>query len=83
MSTQMNIHDAKTNLSKLVQEAMEGGDVVIAKAGKPQVRLVPVDTNVAPPKKRELGWAKGKWKVPDDIKTPFKDDIEEMFGLKD
>ncbi len=81
MPTQMSIHDAKTNLSKLIEEAVSGGEVIIAKAGKPVVKLVPVD----PPASRslELGWAAGRWSVPDDLKDPFRDDINEIFRLND
>jgi prevent-host-death family protein len=53
---ELNIYDAKTKLSQLVERAMAGEDVVIAKAGKPMVRLVPVQ---APPA-RALGTAAGE-----------------------
>ena len=42
--TKVNVHEAKTNLSKLLEKAMNGEEVVIAKAGKPMVRLVPVES---------------------------------------
>lgn len=75
---QVNIHDAKTNLSKLIAKAVAGEPFVIAKAGKPLVKVVRVDEPEATPKRR-LGMLEGKIKVPDDIKTPFKDEIEAMF----
>lgn len=81
MPIQMNIHEAKTNLSKLIEEAVSGGEVIIAKAGTPLVKLVPV-TQVAA-SNRELGWARGKWTVPDDIDAGFEDAIDGMFGLGD
>jgi prevent-host-death family protein len=52
---EVNIHEAKTNLSKLIERARSGENVVIAKAGTPMVRLVPVDR----PAKRVFGSAKG------------------------
>lgn len=53
---QFSVHDAKTNLSKLIADALEGGDVVIARGNVPVVRLVPV----APRGKRQFGALKGK-----------------------
>jgi prevent-host-death family protein len=61
MTKTFNVHEAKTHLSRLVEEAVAGEDIVIAKAGKPRVRLVPVDE----PPKRKLGFMKG-WDVPDE-----------------
>jgi len=78
----LNIHETKTHLSRHLKAVQAGESFVIAKAGKPVAKLVPMNTQEPLPK-RELGWAKGRWKVPDDIKTPFKKDIEEMFGLED
>ena len=74
----VNIHEAKTHLSKLIEKAANGEPFIIAKAGKPMVKVVSID---APPseKTHRLGFMKGKSKVPDDIKTMFKDEIEEMF----
>ena len=74
----VNIHEAKTNLSKLIAKAVAGEPFVIAKAGKPLVRVVAIDAP-EPPKKRRFGMLAGMFPVPDDIKTPFKDEIEEMF----
>jgi prevent-host-death family protein len=68
-----NVHDAKTNLSKLIAAALRGEEVIIAKAGKPVVRLVPVET--APDEKpltpgekfrRGIGCMAGKWRAPTD-----------------
>lgn len=81
MPTQMNIHDAKTNLSKLIEEAMDGGTVIIAKAGKPQVRLVPVEP--VSQGKRVLGWARDTWTAPDDIDSGFEHAVSDMFRLAD
>jgi prevent-host-death family protein len=73
-----NIHEAKTHLSRLVDEAEKGEPFIIAKAGKPKVKVVPIDTEKPKPKRR-IGFLKGKIKVPDDIKTPFAEEIEKMF----
>ena len=75
----VNMHEAKTQLSKLVARASGGEAIVIAKGGKPAARLVPMD-DVAVPKKRQLGWLHGQIDAPDDIKAPFLAEIEGMFG---
>ena len=78
----INIHQAKTHLSRLVEEAAQGDSFVIAKAGKPMVLVTRL--NEAEPKpKRRLGMLQGQITVPDDIKTMFRDEIEEMFYGKE
>jgi prevent-host-death family protein len=74
----VNIHEAKTHLSRLVEEAAKGEPFVIAKAGKPMVKVVPLD---APAKRkvRRLGFLKGQLKVPDDFDTMMQEEIEELF----
>ena len=67
---EVNIHEAKTHFSRLVQRALAGEDVVIAKAGKPLVRLVPVQDNCAV---RQFGLDKGKFMVPDDFDAQDQD----------
>jgi prevent-host-death family protein len=74
----VNIHEAKTHLSRLVEEAAKGEPFVIAKAGKPMVKVIRLDAAEVKPQRR-LGFLKGKVIVPVDIKTMFKDEIEEMF----
>lgn len=74
----INIHQAKTHLSRLVEEAAHGESFVIAKAGKPMVKVVRLDQDEPKPK-RQLGFLKGKIKVPDDFDTMFRDEIEKMF----
>jgi prevent-host-death family protein len=74
----INIHQAKTHLSRLVDEAVKGESFVIAKAGKPMVEVRKLES-VEQPAKRLLGALAGKYVVPDDIKTPFREEIEEMF----
>jgi len=64
----VNIHQAKTQLSKLVERAAAGSEIVITKAGKPMAKLVPlVTTN----RVRKLGILKGKIKIPDDFDAPL------------
>ena len=72
----VNIHDAKTHLSQLILEASQGNPFVIAKAGKPMVRVVAIDQEAKP----RLGMLGGAFVVPDDIDAPFRDEIEAMFG---
>ena len=74
----VNIHEAKTQLSKLVDRAAKGEPFIIAKAGKPLVKVVPLD---APKKPQRLGFMKGEIAVPDDFDTMGQDEIAEMFGL--
>ena len=74
---QVNLHDAKTNLSRYVEQALDGDDVVIARAGKPLVKLVPVDTT---PRKRQLGFMRSQGIATADVKGDFVDDINAMFS---
>jgi prevent-host-death family protein len=71
------IHDAKTNLSKLIERAERGEEVIIARGKKPVVRLVPVEE---PPKKRVIGLWKGEFEVPDSFFDPLPDDELEAWG---
>jgi prevent-host-death family protein len=73
-----NIHEAKTHLSRLVDEAEKGEPFIIAKAGKPKVQVIPISSAKKKPQSR-IGFMKGMYTVPDDIKTPFAAEIEEMF----
>ena len=75
----VNLHAAKTQLSKLVEEAVAGEEVVIAKAGRPMVRLVPVKTQT---KRRGFGADKGKIKVGDDFDAPLDPEFLKAFGIK-
>jgi len=67
MARLVNMHEAKTNLSKLVEEAEAGEEIVLARAGKPVVRLVPVVAL----KRRRLGQWKGRIKMSDDFDAPL------------
>ena len=64
--TEVNIHEAKTHLSKLLRRVSAGEEIVIARAGKPVARLVPV---AEPPRPRELGRDRGKIWIADDFDT--------------
>jgi prevent-host-death family protein len=74
----INIHEAKTHLSRLVEQAAKGKPFIIAKAGKPMVKVVPLDDpeSVA---ERRFGGLEGKIDVPDDFDTMFDEEIEKMF----
>jgi prevent-host-death family protein len=74
----VNIHEAKTHLSKLIEKAVQGEPFVIAKAGKPMVKVIAVDTP-AEKKKKRLGFMKGKISVPDNFDRLYEREIEEMF----
>ena len=77
MSDTFNIHEAKTHLSRLVEQAARGREFVIAKAGKPMVRVVPVNPVSVT---RTLGFLVGKGVVSTDLKKGFERDIDAMFG---
>jgi len=74
----VNIHEAKTHLSRLVDRAAKGEAFVIARNGKPMVKVVPLD---APPtrKAKRFDFLAGQIEVPDDFDTMFADEIEKMF----
>ena len=71
---QFSVHDAKTNLSRLIADALAGGEVVIAKGNVPAVRLVPV----LPVGKRRFGALKGKIAIDERFDEPLPD--EELGG---
>ena len=72
-----NMHEAKTHLSRLVERAAKGEPFIIAKAGKPLVKVVPLDAPVGREIKR-LGFMPGI-EVPDDFDTMFSEEIEKRF----
>jgi prevent-host-death family protein len=76
VSNVINIHEAKTHLSRIVDEVAGGAEVIIAKAGKPMARLTPI---TAPARKKKLGLLKGKVKVPDDFNAPLDADVIAHF----
>ncbi|MDQ0142889.1 type II toxin-antitoxin system Phd/YefM family antitoxin [Cupriavidus necator] len=72
----VNIHDAKTNFSRLVDAASAGEEIIIAKAGKPAARLVPMESDKVV---RRFGVLKGKIRVADDFDAPLPDDVMAEF----
>ena len=73
---EINVHQAKTHLSKLLERVALGEEVVIAKSGKPIAKLVPIG---AARGKFKFGSAKGKFVVPDDFNDPLPKEIEDLF----
>ena len=73
----INIHDAKTHFSRLVDQAAAGEEIIIAKAGKPVARLVPLAP--AEKKPRVLGILRGLAVVPDGFDDPLPDDLLDLF----
>lgn len=74
----VNIHEAKTHLSRLVERASQGESFIIAKAGKPMVRVVALEPEQTKMPQR-LGFMKGMGKVPDDFDTLYAQEIENLF----
>lgn len=72
----INIHDAKTHLSRYVNEAARGEEIVIAKAGKALARLAPLRPAKSP---RKLGLLDGKARIPDDFDAPLPEDALANF----
>ena len=77
MAVHVNIHEAKTHLSRLLVQAGEGEEIIIAKAGKPIARLVPIKERVL---RRQPGSAKGQVAVVADFDAPLPEPILEEFG---
>jgi len=77
----VNIHEAKTHLSRLVDLAAKGEPFVIAKAGKPLVKVVPLDAP-DPGRQRRLGFLAGRFKVPDDFDRMGEAEIGRLFEGK-
>lgn len=75
----VNIHEAKTQLSKLVDQAAKGEPFIIAKAGKPLVKVMPLEAP-ASAQKRRLGFMAGQIEVPDDFDAMGSAEIERLFG---
>ena len=75
----INIHEAKTNLSRLVDAAAKGESFIIAKAGKPMVKVVALNAGGDGQPKR-LGFLAGQISVPDDFDSMGSVEIEALFG---
>jgi prevent-host-death family protein len=67
----VNMHEAKTHFSKLVDSVMKGNEIVIAMAGKPAAKLTPIEKKP----KRRPGGLKGKIKIAKDFDAPLPDDV--------
>ena len=72
----VNVHEAKTHLSRLLDEVSQGREVTIAKAGKPVARLVPVES---PRPTRSPGFLRGRIRIADDFDAPLPDDVQSSF----
>ena len=77
----VNIHEAKTQLSRLIEQAVKGDSFIIAKAGKPMVKVVRLDTPSAG-QIRRLGFMAGQITVPDDFDSMGSREIELLFSGK-
>ena len=75
----VNIHEAKTHLSKLIENAVNGEPFVIAKAGKPLVRVEALREEA--PEIRRLGFLQGRFRVPEDFDRMGQSEIETLFGV--
>ncbi len=75
----VNIHEAKTHLSRLVEEAAKGEPFIIAKAGKAMVKVIPLDSPTGT-QVRRLGFLKGEIQVPEDFDRMGEEQIQDLFG---
>ena len=75
----VNLSEAKAHLSSLVERASKGESFIIAKAGKPMVRVVPIEPE-PPYKPQRLGFMRGRAKIPDDFDTMYADEIARLFN---
>ena len=73
---EVNVHEAKTHLSRLLERVLRGEEVIIAKAGRPIAKLVAIQSERP---RFKLGSAKGDFVVPDDFNEPLPQDIEDLF----
>jgi prevent-host-death family protein len=73
---QVNIHEAKTHLSRLVERVAQGEVIIIAKGGKPMAKLVPIGRDLTP---RTFGTMRGMIHVPDDFDEPLPPDLLASF----
>ena len=76
MTRTVNIYEAKTNLSRLVEQVAAGEEIVIAKAGKPVARLAPLRDSKGP---RKAGCLEGRFHVSEDFDAPLPDDLLDAF----
>jgi prevent-host-death family protein len=74
----VNIHAAKTHLSRLLDAVADGEEILIARAGRPVARLVPLQ-GAAAPQRRQLGRLAGRFSVPEDFDAPLSEDVLNGF----
>ena len=72
----VNVHEAKTHLSRLLKRVAAGEEILISKAGKPMAKLTPLSK---PKTNRVAGLDKGVIQIPDDFNAPLPDDVLELF----
>lgn len=77
MKTNVNMHEAKTSLSKLLVKVLQGDEIIISKSGKPMAKLIPYKKPKS--EKRKLGNAKGLFKVDKSFFEPLPKEILEKF----
>jgi prevent-host-death family protein len=77
----VNIHEAKTQLSKLIEQAVSGEPFIIAKAGKPLVKVSKIDAP-EPSSKKRLGFMAGQISTPKDFDEMGKEEIAKLFGME-
>jgi len=77
----VNIHQAKTHLSRLIRQVIEGEPCIIAKAGKPLVKIVPLEAP-EPQQIKRLGFMAGKISIPDDFDQMGCAEIDQLFSTK-
>lgn len=73
----VNVHEAKTHLSKLLERVAQGEEIILAKAGRPVARLVPLAPHAG---RRVPGSARGKISISDDFDAPLPEDLQGYFG---
>lgn len=78
----INIHEAKTNLSRLLDEVQRGKPFIIAKAGKPIARVASIESS-GPEEVKRLGFLAGQIEVPEDFDRMGEEEIFTMFGETD
>ncbi len=77
----VSIHEAKAQLSKLIEQAVNGEPFIIAKAGKPLVKVTRLDSPMPQAKKR-FGFMSGQVQVPNDFDEMGKDKVAKLFGVE-
>jgi prevent-host-death family protein len=74
---QINVHEAKTHLSQLLEDVAQGEEIIIAKAGKPIARLMALEAGIPV---RQRGLLKGKIRIADDFDAPLPNDLLDAFA---